>query len=90
MAGNSCAYTRVEHALTRYAVQEAVQYVPPITYLIQQARPELALVEDTATCVPASPFSPSHNRIEAVVHGGAGPRAALDAALRVHPVRMYL
>ncbi|AKQ66107.1 hypothetical protein A176_003019 [Myxococcus hansupus] len=89
-SGNSCAYTRVEHALTRYAFQEDVGYVPPIPYLIQQARPAMALEEAHAVCVPASPHGPTNNRIEAVVHGGSGPRAALEAAHRVHPVRMYL
>ncbi|WP_201800532.1 hypothetical protein [Myxococcus xanthus] len=64
--------------------------MPPITHLIQQARPELALLEANAKRVPASPFSPTNNRIEAVVHGGSGPKAALEAARRVQLVRLYL
>ncbi|AKQ65998.1 hypothetical protein A176_002910 [Myxococcus hansupus] len=86
----SCGYSRVMHDVDRYVFQADVNYVPPLTYRIQQARPELALVEDRAACVPATPFSPSVNRIEAVVYGGAGPKAALEAAFRMHPVRTYL
>ncbi|GHG76856.1 hypothetical protein [Comamonas sp. JC664] len=86
----SCGYSRVMHEVERYVFQADVNYVPPLTYRIQQTRPELALVEDRAACVPATPYSPTVNRIEAVVYGGAGPKAALEAALRVHPVRMYL
>ncbi|WP_426752411.1 hypothetical protein [Myxococcus sp. Y35] len=86
----SCGYARVTQSLSRYAFQADVDYVPPMTYRIQQVRPELALAEARAQCVPASPFSPSVNRIEAVVYGGAGPKAALEASLRMHPVRTYL
>ncbi|GHG77378.1 hypothetical protein [Comamonas sp. JC664] len=89
-SGNACAYSRVEHALSRYAFQEDVNYVPPITYRIQQTRPDLPLAEADAECVPASPHAPANNRIEAVIHGGEGPKATLKADRGVHPVRTYL
>ncbi|MFP2959962.1 hypothetical protein ACLEPN_19550 [Myxococcus sp. 1LA] len=88
--GTSCGYMRVDRYLPRYAFQAAVQYVPPIPYRLRDARPELALAESRAECVPMDPFAPTVNRIEAVVYGGAGPKAALEAALQVHPVRSYL
>ncbi|WP_241759301.1 hypothetical protein [Pyxidicoccus parkwayensis] len=85
-----CGYVPVTRLLTRYAFEDAVNYVPPEPSRIQQVRPALRLEETGAECLPRLPSTPAVNRIEAIAYGGAGPRAAMQATPDVLPVRLDL
>ncbi|MFY2559497.1 hypothetical protein ACN469_17825 [Corallococcus terminator] len=71
-----CGTATVTRMLTRYAFEDAVNYVPPRIDRIAQSRTELKLQESEAECLPRDPRAPRTNRIEAVAYGGSGPRAA--------------
>ncbi len=85
-----CGYHPVTRELTRYAFEDAVNYVPPQLTRVRELRPELRLEETTAECLPRAPSAPAVNRIEALAYGGSGPRAALEALPEVTPVRLDL
>lgn len=71
-----CGTQTVTRILSRYAFEDAVNYVPPRIDRIGESRPELKLQETEAECQPRAPRAPRTNRIEALAYGGAGPRAA--------------
>ncbi|MCP3064443.1 hypothetical protein LXT21_37285 [Myxococcus sp. K38C18041901] len=72
-----CGPVATMRLLTRYAFEDAVNYVPPRIERMGEHRPELKLQETEAECYPRDPAAPGVNRIEAMAYGGAGPRAAL-------------
>jgi hypothetical protein len=85
-----CGYHPVTRMLTRYAFEDAINYMPPQLSRIREARPELRLEETDAECLPREPRAPAVNRIEALAYGGSGPKAALDASTPAVPVRYDL
>lgn len=85
-----CGYQSVVRHVTRYAFEDAVNYLPPETSRVQEARPALRIEETQAECVPRPSSSPKGNRIEAIAYGGSGPKAALQALPDVRPVRLDL
>ncbi|MFP2932823.1 hypothetical protein ACLESO_48300 [Pyxidicoccus sp. 3LG] len=85
-----CGYQPVTRLLTRFAFEDAVNYVPPEIARVREARPELRIEETDAECLPRDPLAPAVNRIEAVAYGGSGPRAAMEAMPEVVPVRLDL
>jgi hypothetical protein len=85
-----CGYRPVTRLLTRYAFEDAVNYVPPEVARVREGRPELRIEETDAECVPRDPLAPAVNRIEAVAYGGSGPKAALEGVPQVVPVRLDL
>lgn len=85
-----CGYHPVTRMLTRYAFEDAINYMPPQVSRIREVRPELRLEETDAECLPREPRAPAVNRIEAMAYGGSGPKAALDAAAPAVPVRYEL
>lgn len=85
-----CSQRPVTWLLTRYAFEDAADYVPPAMARIQKVRPELRLEETDAECLPRASSEPAVNRIEALAYGGSGPRAAMEAVPEVIPVRLDL
>lgn len=85
-----CGYRNVSRVVTRFAFEDAVNYLPPNIQRIRGARPELKLEETDAECVPRDPEAPAVNRIEALAYGGAGPKAAIPAAAEVQPASLDL
>jgi hypothetical protein len=85
-----CGYHNVVKNLTRYAFEDAVNYVPPELSRIQEARPALRIEETRAECLPRLSSAPTVNRIEAIAYGGSGPKAAMQALPDVMPVRLDL
>lgn len=85
-----CGYQPVTRLLTRFAFEDAVNYVPPQLTRVREARPELRIEETDAECLPRDPSAPAGNRIEAVAYGGSGPKAALQAVPEVLPARFDL
>lgn len=71
-----CGSMPMTRILSRYAFEDAVNYLPPRIDRLEEARPELKLQETEAECMPRDPRAPRTNRIEALAYGGAGPRAA--------------
>lgn len=85
-----CGYRNVRKLVTRFAFEDAVNYLPPKLQRIRDARPELKLEETDAECVPRDPRAPAVNRIEALAYGGAGPRAAMPGVPEVRPASLDL
>lgn len=85
-----CAYRNVTKVVTRFAFEDAADYLPPNIQRIRAARPELKLEETDAECVPRDAQAPAVNRIEALAYGGSGPRAAISGAAEVQPASLDL
>ncbi|NVJ24884.1 hypothetical protein HUW62_27025 [Myxococcus sp. AM011] len=81
-----CGTATVTRTLTRYAFEDAVNYMPPRIERIVESRPELNLQESVAECLPRDPRAPRTNRIEALAYGGSGPRAAFLELPALAPV----
>ncbi|WP_342381795.1 hypothetical protein NVS55_19555 [Myxococcus stipitatus] len=89
----SCVAYAVERVVSRYAFEDAVDFVPLRADRLEQARPDLRLWASEAECVPRDPLAPSGNRLEAQAYGGAGPRAAFLGAeppVRTEPRAPFL
>ncbi|NTX02341.1 hypothetical protein [Myxococcus sp. CA040A] len=82
-----CEPVTATRILSRYAFEDAVDYVPPRIERLLESRPELKLLETEAECLPRDPLAPRTNRIEALAYGGSGPRAAFLDVPPVAPAR---
>jgi hypothetical protein len=80
----------VARVVTRFAFEDAANYLPPNIQRIRDARPELKLEETDAECVPRNAQAPAVNRIEALAYGGSGPKAAMPSTAEVQPVSLDL